>query len=135
MRNSILKLSGAFLLLFGMVSVFMTTSVLLDLFGIRKIEGNYVPFVVYANLICGILYLFSGYGFWKEKKWTTRVLFIAACILIVTFSFALVYISEGGIYETKMVKAMTFRTIITIVLTGVSWKYISEKIPEEKTKI
>lgn len=127
MRNIILKSSAVFLLLFGLVSLFMTTSIIFDLFNLRRSEGNYVLFIVYANLFCAIIYVFAGYGFFKEKNWTTICLFVASCILIVAFIALLVFIFTGGIYEEKTIIAMTFRTFITMIFTGISWKFLSKK--------
>ena len=127
MRNIILKSSAIFLLLFGLISLFMTISIIFDLFNLRKSEGNYVLFIVYANLICAIIYVCAGYGFFKEKNWTTIWLFVASCILIVAFIALLVFIFTGGIYEEKTIIAMTFRTFITLIFTGISWKYLSKK--------
>ena len=51
-----------FLLLFGAVTLFMSSSVLFDWFGIREKEGNFVTLIVWANLICGVLYLIAAFG-------------------------------------------------------------------------
>jgi predicted RND superfamily exporter protein len=53
---------------FGLLTLFLSTSVIFDLFGIRAKEGNYVLFVVWSNFISSILYLFAAYGFIKNKK-------------------------------------------------------------------
>jgi hypothetical protein len=127
MRNVILKASSVFMLLFGLVSLFMTTSIIFDLFQIRKMEGHYVSFIVYVNFICAIIYLIAAYGFLKEKKSTTIYLFVAGSILVIAFIVFLIYISRGGIYETKTVKAMSVRILITIAFTGISWNYLSRK--------
>lgn len=127
MRNIILKTSGIFLGLFGLVSLFMTTSVLLDLFNIRAVEGNYVLPVVYANFICAILYLFASYLFLKENRRAVIVMSIASFLLIIAFAALLFHIQDGGIYETKTVKAMVFRTLITLLLTGIAAYYFRKK--------
>ena len=67
--NRVVKyLSVLFLILFGGLTVFLTSSVLFDLFGIREKEGNFVEFIVWINLISGLLFLWSAYSFWREKK-------------------------------------------------------------------
>jgi uncharacterized membrane protein (DUF2068 family) len=127
MKNSILKIASSFLLLFGCVSIFMTVSVIFDLHGIRKLEGNYVLFVVYANLVCGVIYLLASYGFFKQKKWTTLLLGVAFFILIIAFIGLGLYIYAGEIHEDKTVNAMIFRIFITLLLYYVAWKFISSK--------
>src|SRR6185312_1012861 len=127
MRKIILKSSAVCMFLLGLVSLFMTTSIIFDLFQIRKIEGHYVPFIVYVNLICAVIYLISVYGFLKEKKSTTTYLFIASFILVIAFIAFLIYISKGGVYEAKTVKAMSVRILITVAFTGISWNHLSRK--------
>lgn len=107
--------------LIGIVSVFMTLSVILDLFGIRAREGNYVLFIVYANLACGIIYLYAAIANWKNLTNSFYSLVLASLILIVAFIAFGVYISNGGIHEIKTIKAMTFRTVFTLVMAALSY--------------
>lgn len=93
----------------------------------REFEGHYVFFVVISNLICGIIYLCASYGFIKEKKWTTAILFIAAFILIFIFIILVIYIFSGGVYEEKSIIEITLRTFITLVFALVSWNFITKK--------
>lgn len=104
------------LVLIGAVSVFMTTSILFDLFGIREKEGNYVLFIVYANMACAFIYLYAAYTVWKNPKHSYYSLVLASVILIVAFISFAIYIHNGGIHETRTIKAMTFRTVFTIVM-------------------
>ena len=52
----------AVLLLFGGVTLFLSTSVLFDLFGMREKEGNYVQIVVLANFFASVLYIAAAIG-------------------------------------------------------------------------
>ena len=110
------------LTIFGLVTVFMSSSVLFDWFGIREKERNYVPFVVIANFICGFLYLTAAFGIFKDKKWSPYLLILAFIILIITFIALYFHISSGGIYETKTVKALAFRTVLTLIFTITNFK-------------
>lgn len=127
MRNIILKSSAFLILLFGLLSLFKSISITFDLFNMRKLEGHYVFFVVISNFICSIIYLSASYGFFKEKNWTTNILFTAALILIFIFAILVIYIFSGGIYEEKTIIEITLRTFITLVFTLVSWNFISKK--------
>lgn len=106
---------------FGGMTIFMATSVVFDLFGIREMEGNYVPFIVYANLICGVLYLIAAYTAWVKPKFSFKVLFVSLVLLIVAFIALQVYIKNGGIYEEKTVKAMLFRMSFTALMGVIGW--------------
>jgi hypothetical protein len=85
MKKYVLYTSAVILTAFGLLTLFLSTSVIFDLFGIRAKEGNYVLFVVWSNFISSILYLFAAYGFVKVKNWTTILLGISTLILIAAF--------------------------------------------------
>ena len=125
MNNIILKLSAAFIAVFGLVSLFMTSSVIFDLFEIRSKEGNYIPFIVDTNFVCSLIYLLAAYGFFIKSSLAPVCLFIATIILIVAYVALIFYINSGGIYETKTVKAMLFRIAVTILFAGIAWYYIT----------
>lgn len=123
----LLKPAAVFLILFALVTLFMSGSVIFDLFGIREKEGNYVLFVVIINFVAGFLYLFSAYGLFNRKAWTTRLLSIITGILIAGFLGLLFHINSGGIYEAQTVKAMIFRISLTALFTVLAWRSISIK--------
>jgi hypothetical protein len=129
----ILRISAIVITLFALLTLFMSGSVIFDLFGIRAKEGNYVLFIVVSNFVCGIIYLFSAVGLYAQKKWTTRLLILSVAILILSFNRLLLHISSGGLYETQTVKAMIFRISITLLFAGVSWYYISRQSGIGKT--
>ncbi len=106
-------IAGLFLAVFTCVTLFMTISIFFDLFGIREKEGNYVLFVVIANFIAGLMYIPAAYGFFTQKKWSSRLLFYAGILLVITFIGLTIHIMMGGIYERKTIFAMIFRTAVT----------------------
>lgn len=112
---------------FGLLTLFLSTSVIFDLFDIRAKEGNFVLFVVWANFISSILYLFAAYGFIKRKKWTTLLLGISTLILIAAFIGLEIHVNSGGMYETKTIGAMIFRTGVTLVFTIIAYLTITKK--------
>ncbi len=123
----LLKFAAIGLTLFALLTLFMSGSVIFDLFGIRQKEGNYVLFIVVSNFIAGFLYLFGAYGLFTSRVWTTRLLTITTGILIVSFFGLLFHINSGGVYEAQTVKAMIFRISLTAVLTVLAWRTISKK--------
>ena len=116
-KKTLRIVSTVFLAVFGAITLFLSTSVILNLFGIRELEGNYVLFIVWANFISSLLYLAAAIGFIKHKKWTTIVLAVSSAILIIAFVFLKIHIANGGVFETKTVGAMKFRTALTLVFT------------------
>ena len=125
-KKTIRSISAILLMAFGLLTLFSSTSVIFDLFGIRAKEGNYVLYIVWANLICGILYLFSAYGFFKIKNWTKLALGIASVILIISFILLKIRINDGGTYELKTVSGMIVRIIITIVFALIAYYTIQK---------
>lgn len=112
---------------FGLVTVFMASSVIFNLFGIREKEGNYVLFIVYTNLVCGILYLMAAYTTWTTPKLSFTSLVISLALLIVAFIAFQFYIYNGGIHEAKTIKAMVFRIVFTAIMTGIGWLSIKKR--------
>jgi len=127
MKKTIPYLLATFLTGFGLLTLFLSTSVIFDLFGIREKEGNYVLFVVWSNFISSILYLLAAYGFIKSKKWTTSLLGISTLILIAAFIGLKIHINSGGIYETKTVGAIIFRISVTLVFAIIAYFTITKK--------
>ena len=125
-KKVIYTVSATILALFALLTLFLSSSVIFDWFGIRAKEGNYVLFIVWANFICSIIYIFAVYGFLKSKKWTFWVLIVALGILIMAFIALLLYVNNGGIHETKTIKAMVFRMLVTFAFSLVAFFNIKQ---------
>ena len=110
------------LLLIGVLTLFMSSSVIFEWFGIREKEGNYVGGIVWANLICSLLYLIAAYGIIRNQIWVRFPLTIALLILILAYVGLFIHINNGGLYETKTVGAMAFRLGITAILLFITTK-------------
>ena len=127
MKKYIPFLSSLILAGFGLLTLFLSSSVIFDWFGIRTKEGNYVLFIVWANFISSLLYLISTYGFLKIKSWTFKALSVATVILIVALIGLFIHIYSGGIYETKTAFAMLFRISVTIAFVAIAYFSINKK--------
>jgi hypothetical protein len=123
---------SSLLALIGVVSVFMTLSIIFDLFGIQKMEGNYVLLIVYTNFLCGLIYIYAALTLWKHLVNSTISLALATALLIAAYIWFTYYIQAGGVYEEKTLKAMTFRTIFTAVMFALC--FILFKIEQRKMK-
>lgn len=115
------------LIAFALLTLFLSSSVLFDWFGIREKEGNYVLFVVWVNFISSILYLAAAYGFLKQKKITFTILSLSALILIMALIGLFIHINSGGLYETKTIGAMIFRIIVTLAFALLSYSKFIKK--------
>jgi predicted RND superfamily exporter protein len=114
MKKTLPYLLASLLGTFGLLTLFLSSSVMFDWFGIRAKEGNYVLLVVIANFMASILYLFSALGFVKKAKWTSIPMYISLAILIAAFAGLFLHIHSGGIYESKTIGAMVFRIMLTL---------------------
>lgn len=115
-RNKLFKYVIAVVLIaFASLTIFMSSSVLFDWFGIREKQGDYVPFIVWTNFIAGFLYLVSAYGFLKAKEWSFKILLNLTILFVIALIALALYINYDGAFEIKTVKAMLFRTGLTIL--------------------
>ncbi|SDE45487.1 hypothetical protein SAMN05421636_105134 [Pricia antarctica] len=118
---------------FALLTLFLSSSVIFDWFGIRAKEGNYVPMVVWVNFISSMLYLIAAYGLLKLKKWTVKPLLVSVFILIGAMVGLYAHIDAGGLYETKTIGALFIRTALTLgfsfmaYLITIKWKNPKEK--------
>ena len=124
--DSLKTLIAIIILLFALITLFLSSSVIFDLFDIRAREGNYVSIVVWANFITAILYLFAAYGLWLKKIWTVPVLVAAIIILAAAFFALLIYIKQGGLFETKTISALFIRIGLTLCFTFASYFIIKK---------
>ena len=117
----------AVLTAFALLTLFLSSSVIFDWFGIRAKEGNYVPFVVWANFICSWGYLLSVYGLIKLEEWTYKILLASALILVLALIGLFFHINGGGLYETKTIGALFFRITLTLVFVLLAYLRITKK--------
>ena len=131
MKKALPYLLASILAAFGLLTLFLSSSVIFDLFGVRAKEGNYVLFVVWANFISSLLYLFAAYGFIESKKWTAPLLGISVIVLLLAFVGLFIHINAGGIYETKTIGAMAFRTTVSLVFSALAYFTINKKLKKQ----
>jgi drug/metabolite transporter (DMT)-like permease len=120
-------ISALILTIFGLLTLYLSTSIIFDLFDVRAQQGNYVLFVIWTNFICSFIYLFASYGFIKRKKITTKVLGFALGLLIVTIIGFLIYINNGGIHKDTTIKALIFRTSFTLIFMVIAYYILTKK--------
>ncbi|HRH65498.1 MAG TPA: hypothetical protein PLU53_04315 [Bacteroidia bacterium] len=131
MKNRLPYLFAVILAAFGLLTLFLSSSVIFDLFGIRAKEGNYVLFIVWANFIASFMYLFAAYGIVKSKAWTSSILSIASVVLLVAFLGLMMWVYQGGLHETKTIAAMIFRITVTMGFTALAYYTIKKKDQNE----
>ncbi len=126
MKKALPYLFASVLAAFGLLTLFLSSSVIFDLFGVRAQEGNYVLFIVWANFLNSLFYLSAAYGFIESKKWTASLLGISGIVLLLAFVGLFIYIKAGGTYETKTIGAMAFRITVTLVFSALAYFTITK---------
>jgi drug/metabolite transporter (DMT)-like permease len=111
---------------FGVLTLYLSGSVIFDLFGMRAKQGNYVLFVIWVNFICGFIYLVASYGFIKSKYWTIKILTTSLLLLILTFIAFLIYVNSGGIHKNETFGALAVRSAITLLATITAYLTITK---------
>ena len=123
-KSILVKIATVVALIIGLLTIFAGGSVILDLFGMRAREGNYVSYVVWASFLTGIIYIFAAYGFFKNRIWTKTILKYAIYILIAGFVGLIVWILQKEPYETAIIFKLSFRILLT---AGLYWVATSIK--------
>jgi hypothetical protein len=126
MKKAIPYLLASLLAAFGLLTLFLSSSIIFDLFGVRAQQGNYVLFVIWANFICSIFYIVAAYGFIESKRWTASILGISALVLVFAFVGLFFHINSEGIYETKTIGALIFRITVTLVFLALAYFIINK---------
>jgi len=125
-KRNVRIVTAVFLMVFGILTLILSSSILFDWFGLRAKEGNYVQFIVGTNLLCALLYLAASFGLVVKKRWVYKLLWIALILLVVGIIGLIVHIYVGNLYETKTVGAMIFRILLTIGFLILAKKSISQ---------
>lgn len=119
-KNLLNKISASIVVVFASITLFMSSAVIFDWFGIRAQEGNYVLFIVWANFISGFLYIVAAYYLFKNKRNAFPIFLFVLILLIIAFIALQFHIQNDGLYEAKTVKAMLFRIGFTSMFTFVA---------------
>ncbi|MDR9457116.1 MAG: hypothetical protein RI572_06875 [Salegentibacter sp.] len=113
MKKLFYYIALGFFLVFTLVTLYLSSSIIFDWFELREAQGDYVLFVVWVNFIAALIYLVALFGFFRYKKWTRKVLGVAALMIFAAFIGLLFHIDSGGAYELETIRALVLRFIIT----------------------
>jgi hypothetical protein len=115
MKKYIPYILGILIAIFGLLTLYLSGSVIFDLFDMRTKQGDYVLPVIWANFIASIFYLIAAYGFFTKQKITCKVLMIALITIVFGGVGLYFHIKSGGTYMPKTIKALGFRFTITLL--------------------
>jgi hypothetical protein len=115
MKKYIPFILGVLIAVFGLFTLYLSGSIIFDLFGMRVKQGDYVMPIIWANFVASLLYLTAAYGFFTKQKITCKALMIAMLVIVVGGIGLYFHIKSGGAYMPKTIKALSFRFIVTLV--------------------
>lgn len=120
-RSKLLTVISLVAIVFGLLTLIQGGRTLFTESG-RAAMGEIVMPILWYNFIAGFFYIGAGTLAFRA---ISRARFLAALIALGN-GFALGYlawhISQGGLYEQRTVMAMSFRTILWIVLTALLFR-------------
>jgi len=128
MKKLIKYIPTTVIAIFGFLTLFLTTTIILDLVGMREKNIGYTPFVIWVNFFCAWAYLVAAYGFLKSKEWTAKLLAVAMFVLIITYFAFTSYVNEGGTHKEDTFGALLFRLGVTTVFALIAYFTINKKI-------
>lgn len=100
---------GVVAIVFGLLTILAGGKALFTDAG-RVAAGNYVPFVLWFNFICGFIYIPAGVSLLKGKKCTQKLSALLAISTVLVFVLFGLFISFDGAFEIRTVGAMILRS-------------------------
>jgi hypothetical protein len=110
--------------MFGLLTIKSGGSVLFIDGADRQAAGNYVPFVLWFNFLAGFVYIIAGAGIWMKKQWAAKLAVLIAAATLIVFAILGLYILNGGMYEMRTIIAMSFRSIIWVIIAVFAYQKI-----------
>lgn len=111
----LLRVAALFAVVFGALTIRSGASVL---FGgeMARTAGNYVPFVVWFNVVAGFAYVAAGVGLCLGRRWAAWLAVALAVATLAAFAAFGLHIAGGGAFETRTVWAMTVRSAVWVAI-------------------
>ena len=109
-------ISSVIAIVFGLLTIRESGSVLFGDVAARQGAGQYVPFVVWFNFLAGFGYVVAGIGLWFRYRWAARLAFAIAASTLAVFAALGIHIAIGGEYELRTITAMSLRSAIWLAI-------------------
>ncbi|OFZ97812.1 MAG: hypothetical protein A3H35_21630 [Betaproteobacteria bacterium RIFCSPLOWO2_02_FULL_62_17] len=95
---------------FGLLTIKSGADVLFGSEEARRAAGNYLPSLVWFNLLAGFAYVAAGVGLLFQRRWAAWLALGIAIATLAAFGALGVHLSGGGAYEMRTLAAMLLRT-------------------------
>ena len=114
---------------FGLLTIKEGGAILFGGEAAQASAGNYVPFVLWFNFLAGFAYVIAGAGLWLRHRWAVWLAVVIAAATAFAFAAFGAHVYAGGAYEMRTVIAMSFRTLVWVVIAAISWRGLSRGKP------
>lgn len=101
---------------FGAVTVVVGGKTLFGGVEARSAAGNFVPFVLWFNLVAGFAYVIAGVGLLLWKRWAAHLSAAIAVATIAVFIALGIHIFIGLAFEARTVGAMIIRSAVWVTI-------------------
>jgi uncharacterized membrane protein (DUF2068 family) len=109
---------------FGLLTIKEGGTILFGDAAARAAAGSYVPFVLWFNFLAGFAYVIAGIGLWQQQRWAAWLAVVIAAATVLAFAAFGVHVMSGGAYEQRTVIAMSLRTLVWVIITGVAYRSV-----------
>ncbi|MCP4488938.1 MAG: hypothetical protein GY820_16750 [Gammaproteobacteria bacterium] len=116
-------------LIFGGLSIKSGGLVLFTTGEFHQQQGNYVPFVVWANFLGGFFYIIAAIGLFRLERWAGYIAYLIAIMTVIVYAWFAVHVMNGGLYEMQTVIAMAIRAALWVAISVLAYyKIMSRKV-------
>jgi hypothetical protein len=124
-NRAVVRFAGAVALAFGILTIVAGGRALFGDEAARAAVGDAVPFVLWFNFMAGFAYAVAGLGLLFVSRWAAWLSAgIAAATVLVFVAFG-VHALVGGAYELRTVGAMTFRSLLWMLIAIVALRAVA----------
>ncbi len=111
--------------IFGGLSIKSGGLVLFTTGEFHQQQGNFVPFVVWANFLGGFVYIIAAIGLFRLKRWAGYLAYLITIMTIVVYVLFAGHVIGGGLYEMQTVVAMAIRTTLWVAISLLAYSQIT----------
>ncbi len=114
-------------IVFGALSIRSGGLVLFTTGEFHQQQGNFVPFVVWANFLGGFAYIVAAIGLLRLQPWAGYLAYIIVSMTVVIYVAFAVHIMGGGSYEMQTIVAMAIRTALWVTIALLAYFQIMHR--------
>jgi hypothetical protein len=125
--------AGAFVIVFGILTIFSGGRALFGDVAARAAVGDAVPCVLWFNFLAGFAYIAAGAGLVVWRRWAALLAAAIAVATLVVFAAFAGHVLLGGAYEMRTVGAMSLRTMVWLVVAWASLRAFARRATSAQT--